>query len=111
MAELRGLGDVNAAIKQKNGSLFALSVDPPEQNKDVIDQNALAFSILSDRDRTFINQLGLVHPKGGPGDSSIAIPAHLLIDEKGVIRWYYVSKRVQDRPDPAQVVGMIEGLD
>jgi len=40
----------------------------------------------------------------------VAIPAQILIDQKGMIRWKRVATRVTDRPDPPDVIAEISKL-
>jgi len=97
-------------LKKLGGRLVAVSVDPPEDSRRVVQRNRLAFPILCDESRDVIRAYGLLHENGGPtGD--VAIPAHVLIDRSGRIVWKQVSSRIQDRPDPRLVVEKIRALD
>lgn len=76
----------------------------------MVERNKLSFPILADESRTVLKQFGLLHAGAGPGGSDIAIPAHILIDRGGAIRWTRVSSLVQDRPDPKEVLEQIQKL-
>ena len=100
-------------LRQYDGdNLFGqwICVDSTEQNKDFVADEQLAFGILSDRNMSVINALGLRHAGAGPGGNAIAIPAHFLIRKDGTIAWRYISPRAQDRPDPAEILAAIETL-
>lgn len=57
-----------------------------------------------------IQAYGIVHDGGGPRGSDIALPASFLIDTTGRIAWEHVSRKVQERPDPADVMKQVERL-
>jgi len=101
---------VAQALTAKGGRLFAISVDPPEKSREVVERNALPFAILSDADRRTIRAYGLLHASGAPGGGDIALPAHLLVDRDGRIVFRHVARSVQDRPDPEEVRKQIESL-
>lgn len=107
MSELRGLGAVHNAMKALGGRLVAISVDPPEKSREVIRRNALPFAILSDADATVIRNYGVVHTGGGERGEDIAIPALFLVDRDGRIVWRRVAVRIQDRPDPQEIIAVI----
>ncbi len=83
-----------------NTEVFAVSVDPIEQNRRLAKKHRIEFSILSDPDLTVIDAFGVRHPGGFQG-KDIARPAVFIIDTTGKV----VSKdltenyRVRIRPD------------
>ncbi len=107
MSELRGLGAVHNALKALGGRLVAISVDPPEKSREVVRRNSLPFAILSDADAEVIRKYGLLHTGGGERGEDIAIPAHLLLDREGRVVWRRVAARIQDRPDPQEIIAAI----
>ncbi|HUU82423.1 MAG TPA: redoxin domain-containing protein [Phycisphaerae bacterium] len=110
MAELRGLGEVNTELKEQGGRLLAIAVDPPERARQVVEGNGLEFSILCDTERRVIGDYGLVHAGGGPEGTDIALPAHLLVDTDGRVVWRFVSRRVEDRVHPDDVLEAVRSL-
>ncbi len=111
MSELRGLGAVNAELKQRGGQVLAIAVDPPELARAVVEKQKLDFPILCDTEAEVIQAYGLVHSGAGPGGSDIAIPASVLIDRNGAIVWKRVARRAQDRPDPRDVIRIIQTMN
>ena len=94
---------ISDELAEMGGTLAAVAVDPPQQSRRVVEGNDLPFAILCDTQREVVRAYGLLHEKGGrTGD--IAIPAHVLIDRDGRIVWRRRSERVQDRPDPRDVL-------
>ncbi|MCG3128782.1 MAG: hypothetical protein CHACPFDD_03674 [Phycisphaerae bacterium] len=70
----------------------------------------LPFPILSDTERHVIRAFGVLHAGGAPNGGDIAIPSHFLIDRDGRIVWRFIATRVQNRPDPAELIGRIRAL-
>lgn len=97
MAELRGLGAINDELSNLGVKIVAVSVDPPKQSHRVVERHNLPFPILADEQLTLTRSLGLLHASAGPDGSDIALPAHVLIDKEGRIRWKYVADRIQNR--------------
>lgn len=107
-SELRGLGAINGELADLGVRLVAVSVDPAQRSRDVVERQHLPFTILADEQARLIRQFGLLHPGGGPGDTDIALPAHVLIDRERQIRWKYVADRIQNRLSPQQVLGHVQ---
>src|SRR5262245_58338904 len=110
MAELRGLGAVHEELARRGGMLLAISVDPPDRNRIVVEKNTLPFPILADVDRAVTRAYGVVHEKGGPDGSDVPLPAQFLIDRDGKVAWRRVATKIHDRPDPAEVQRHIRAL-
>lgn len=87
--------------------MMAVSVDPPEKNREVMDKAKLAFPILADESRAATRAFGVLHEKGSPNSADIPVPSMFLIDREGVITWERVAKAVQDRPDPQEVIAAV----
>jgi len=107
MAELVGLRDVHRELEARRGQVVVVSSDSPQDSGDVALRYDLAFHLLSDGQRAVIRAYGLMHPRGSPDGTDIAIPAQFLIDRDGTILWRHVARRIQDRPDPADVIRVI----
>lgn len=90
--------------------MLAISVDPPEKSRAVVEKHELGFPILADTERAVIAAYGVVHKGGGPQGTDIALPANFLIDRTGRVVWQHVSEMVQDRPDPAEVMREVQSL-
>lgn len=87
--------------------LFVISADAPDRSQKLIERNDLKFAFLSDRERTVIRDYGVLHAGGGPSGEDIALPAYFLIDRDGRILWRRVAARIQDRPDPREVLSIL----
>jgi peroxiredoxin len=76
----------------------------------VVERNKLPFAILSDPRAEVIRAYGVLHERGGPGGTDIALPAHFLIDRSGRIAWRYVADKVNHRPIPGDLIRRINEL-
>lgn len=90
--------------------MLAISVDPPELSRAVVEEEGLAFAILADTDRALIRSYGLVHAGGGLDGGDIALPAQILVAPDGRVVWSHVARRIQDRAPPDRTVEAIQRL-
>ncbi len=102
--ELVGLDKINAEFKNAGVQLMAVCVDAPSQSRKISENNDLGFPILADEERSVIKDYGLVHEGEGPKGTDVAIPAHVLIGPDRKILWRHVSRRIQDRLSPKDVL-------
>lgn len=108
MVELGEFRPVAEALKKHQGKVLAISVDPPETNRDVVERLKLPFPILSDVGAKVIADFGVLHAQAGPNQTDIAIPSYVLVGMDGRVLWKRVATRFQDRPDPRDVVAAVE---
>jgi peroxiredoxin len=100
---------VQRELKSRGGTVLAVTTDAPELSKKVADRYKITFDILSDPEAKVIAAYGL--KSHDPfHDSVVALPANFLIEPGGRIVWRYLSSRVQDRADPADVLAQIKAL-
>jgi peroxiredoxin len=80
--------------------VLAISVDPPDESREIVDTYGLEFRLLSDPDLRVIDQFGVRHPDGGL-DGDIARPAVFILDRDGRVVWRELTEnwRVRVRPD------------
>ncbi|UCG34547.1 MAG: redoxin domain-containing protein [Phycisphaerales bacterium] len=109
MTELRGLGEIQAALQKAGGTVLGISSDPVDKAREVHDAQKLSFPLLSDSDVEAITAFGVLHEKG-PRGRPIAIPANFLIDRDGRVAWEYISARVQQRMNPADLLKEVQTL-
>ncbi len=98
------------ALRAKGGMCLAISVDPPEKSRVVVEESGLSFPILSDEGRSVIERYGLVHEGGGLNGETIAVPAQILVATDGTIRWRHVARRITARADPRDTLAAIARL-
>ena len=100
---------MHETLAKAGGTVLAISADPVDKAKKMVEGNELPFDILSDENAETITAYGLLfHEPLGRGD--IALPANFLVDRDGKVAWRWIAKRVQDRADPAAVLAAVEQL-
>lgn len=99
------LGEMRAL----NSAIFAISVDTPEQNKEVVEANNLSFRILSDPDGKAMDAFGVRH-KGAWMGKDIARPAVFIIDRNGKVAWKAVTDNWRVRVRPEEVLDQLRNL-
>jgi len=79
--------------------VLAISVDPPEESRRIVEAYGLDFRLLSDPDLRVIDQFGVRHADGGL-DGDIARPAVFILDREGRVVWrdFTANWRVRVRP-------------
>jgi peroxiredoxin len=90
--------------------VIAVSVDPPAESQRLAQAEDLRFPILADSELALIRALGLVHPGGSPAGGDIAVPAMLLVEAGGRVRWRHRAGAIQERPDPSDLAAEIGKL-
>jgi peroxiredoxin len=101
------LGDFDA----RHVRLVAISVDPPEINRDHCRKQGYTFPFLSDTSSDVLRLYDLVHPKAGPGGTDISRPAEFLVDSGGTVRWVNLTDSVAVRARPEQVLKIVDDLN
>ena len=110
MGELQGLGAALSEAERTGVEIIAVSPDSNEQSQKVADGLRLSYRFLADRDLAVTRRYGLVHPGGGPDGRDVPRPATVVVDRDGVVRWFSVTRNVQVRPDPGDVLHVLRGL-
>src|SRR5476651_296530 len=106
--ELRGLGDVRDTIKAKGGEVVAICLQPLERITEGRKENPTLPAFLAcDPDGVAVRKLNLENKTFGKVGKSLAIPANILIDPKGIVQWLHYSELVSDRPDPKLVLNKV----
>lgn len=90
--EMCNFRDSMAAYNSLNAQVIGISVDSPWANKAFAEHYKLNFPLLSDFDRTVIKQYGIVFEGlGGIKGYTVAKRAVYVIDEKGVVKYAWVT--------------------
>ena len=88
----------------------AISVDTPEQSRDLAQKAGYTFTFLSDQNRETITRYDLVHKSGGPSSEDISRPAEFLVDSTGTVRWRMLTENYWVRARPEQVLEAANAL-
>ena len=82
----------------------AISVDPPDASRNLVQQQGYTFPFLSDPNVEAIRRYDLVHAGAGEGGHDIARPAEFLLDSTGTVRWVHLTENYWVRARPEQVL-------
>jgi len=107
---LRGLQEKLEQFEARRVRIVAISVDPPEINREHTRKQGYTFTFLSDPEAEVIRRYDLLHEKGGAESTHIARPAEFLIDSTGTIRWVNLTDDYRVRARPEQVLQVLDRL-
>jgi peroxiredoxin len=82
----------------------AISVDTPEESRNLAQEAGYTFTFLSDANAEVIRRYDLVHAGAGENGKDIARPAEFLIDASGTVRWLNLTENYMVRARPEQVL-------
>jgi peroxiredoxin len=82
----------------------AISVDSPEESRDLCQKAGYTFPFLSDPKADAIRRYDLVHAGAGEGGRDIARPAEFLLDSSGTVRWVNLTENYWVRARPEQIL-------
>ena len=88
--------------------IVAISVDPPERSREIVEAYDLAFPLLSDPDARVIEAFGVLHADGG-FEGDIARPAIFLADREGKIVWRELTENWRIRARPEKILEQLRG--
>jgi peroxiredoxin len=101
---LRSIEESLGKFKEAGIRPVAISVDNPEQSRNLSQQQGYTFPLLSDPNMEAIQRYDLVHVGGGGPGHDIARPAEFLIDSTGTVRWINLTENYWIRARPEQVL-------
>lgn len=82
----------------------AISVDSPEESRNLMQQGAYTFTFLSDPNAEVIKRYDLIHAGAGISGHDVARPAEFLVDSTGTVRWLNLTENYWVRARPEQVL-------
>jgi peroxiredoxin len=82
----------------------AISVDSPEESRDLCEKAGYTFTFLSDPKAEAIRRYDLVHAGAGENGGDIARPAEFLLDSSGTVRWVNLTENYWVRARPEQIL-------
>jgi len=91
-------------FKQAGIRPVAISVDSPEESRNLSQQAGYTFTFLSDPNAEAIRRYDLVHAGAGENGRDIARPAEFLVDSSGTVRWINLTENYWVRARPEQVL-------
>jgi peroxiredoxin len=88
----------------------AVSVDSPEQSRDLCKNAGYTFPLLSDPNTETITRYGILHKGAGEHGRDIARPAEFLVDHNGIVRWRNLTGDFRVRARPEQLLDAAKSL-
>jgi peroxiredoxin len=88
----------------------AISVDTPEESRDLCQKAGYTFTFLSDPKAEAIRRYDLVHAGQGTNGQDIARPAEFLLDSSGIVRWVNLTENYLVRARPEQILEAAKAL-
>ncbi len=82
-----------------------MSVDPPSHNEAMVKKLDLPFTLLSDPRGDLAKRCDLWNDEEG-----VAVPAIVVLDRAGVIRYFYAGHDFANRPGDDEVLGALDEL-
>ncbi len=80
-------------------------MDPPTHNKDMVEKLSLPFPLLSDPKGELAKRCDLWN-----AEESVAIPAIVVLDREGIVRYLYAGRDFADRPGDEEVFAALEEI-
>ena len=88
----------------------AISVDKPEESRDLMRKAGYSFTFLSDPNAEVIRRYDILHKGAGEHGRDIARPAEFLVDRGGVVRWRNLTEDFRVRARPEAMVAAAKAL-
>jgi peroxiredoxin len=88
----------------------AISVDSPEESRDLRQQAGYTFTFLSDPKAEAIRSYDLLHAGAGSDGQDVARPAEFLLDASGTVRWINLTENYWVRARPEQILEAANAL-
>lgn len=88
----------------------AISVDTPEESRDLCKRAGYTFPFLSDRNADVIRKYDLLHKGGGEQGRDISRPAEFLVDRTGTVRWRNLTEDLRIRATPETMLEAARSL-
>lgn len=88
----------------------AISVDSPEESRDLSQKAGYTYPLLSDPKAEVIRRYDLRHTGAGIDGQDVARPAEFLVDSSGTVRWVNLTENYWVRARPEQVLEVAKTL-
>jgi peroxiredoxin len=99
-----------SGIEQLGVVPVAISVDSPEESRDLRAKAGFTFPFLSDPNTDAIRKYDLLHEKAGRNGRDISRPGEFLVDSSGVIRWVNLTEDLRVRARAEQFMEQARAL-
>jgi peroxiredoxin len=122
------LQQVTSVLKELGATICAISPQPPEATKPLIEKHRVTFDILSDHGNDYAAKLGLrfklpddlkqaylsfgndLAVRNGEDSWTLPMPGRFVIDRSGIVRAVDVDPDYRYRPEPQKTVDDVKAL-
>jgi peroxiredoxin len=88
----------------------AISVDSPEESRDLCKKAGFTFPFLSDSNATAIRAYDLLHKGAGVNGHDVARPGEFLVDSNGLVRWVNLTEDFRVRVRAEEFIAQAKQL-
>ena len=88
----------------------AISVDKPEESRDLMRKAGYSFPFLSDPNAEVIRRYDILHKGAGERGQDVARPAEFLVDRNDIVRWRNLTEDLRVRARPEAMVAASKAL-
>jgi peroxiredoxin len=88
----------------------AISVDSPEESRDLCKKAGYTYTFLSDPDTEAIRRYDLLHVGAGVNGHDVARPGEFLVDSSGTIRWVNLTEDIRVRARAQEFIAQAKQL-
>jgi peroxiredoxin len=93
-------------FEERGAQIAGISVDPPPNNAGMVGKLQLPFPLLSDPEGELARLYGLWN-----AEEDVAVPAVIVVDQSGEVRYLYAGRDRADRPEDEGVFATLDELD
>ena len=119
---------VTGQLNELGATICAITPQPPEATKPLLEKHKITFDILSDHGNEYAAKLGLrfklpddlkqaylsfgndLAVRNGEDSWTLAVPCRLVVDRSGIVRVVDVDPDYRYRPEPAKTVEDVRAL-
>ena len=119
---------VTGVLRELDATICAITPQPPEATKPLIEKHKIGFDILSDRGNEYAAKLGLrfklpdnlkqvylslgidLAMRNGEDSWTLPMPSRFVIDRSGIVRATDIDPDYRYRPDPLKTIDDVKAL-
>lgn len=114
--QLAAISQDYSKFKELHAKIVAVSSEEVEKGKELLQKLALPYTLLSDTrfegiGRYGVRETSVPEQLKARGITSYSKPAAFIIDAQGIIRYIYVGKNAQDRPNNEDLLRVLAETD